>query len=172
MVARLPHVEIEVEADGWATIDFHTVVGSAVQAVLDASDITADKAEVSVLACDDARISSLNAEFRGKPIATNVLSWPADTLSPYELGGLPTPPRTGPDGLVSLGDIAISWETCAREAKEARKTVTDHATHLVVHGTLHLLGYDHETDPDADRMESLERKILGKLGIDDPYSDR
>ncbi len=73
-------------------------------------------------------------------------------------------------GEIALGDIAISYDTCAREAAEAGKTLADHTTHLIVHGLLHLLGYDHTCDRDATLMEETEVKILGTLGIDDPYS--
>jgi len=121
--------------------------------------------ELCILACDDARISVLNEEFRGKPAATNVLSWPSAERGAEEAGGPPAAP-----GDPELGDIAIAYDTCAREADEAGKSLANHATHLVVHGVLHLLGYDHERDADATLMEGIEVEVLGKLGIKDPYS--
>ncbi len=127
------------------------------------------QAELSVLACDDARISILNADFRDKPTPTNVLSWPEEDLSPVLDGAAPELPRPNPAGAISLGDIAIAYDTCAREAAEQGKPFVAHVTHLLVHGTLHLLGYDHIRDRDATRMEALEVEILGKLGVPDPY---
>ena len=129
--------------------------------------------EISMLACDDARIRTLNAEFRGKDKPTNVLSWPAWDLSAETPGALPEPPEPGtaedPEG---LGDMALAYETCLREAAEQNKPPLDHVTHLIVHSVLHLLGYDHETDPDAELMEETERSILAQLGIADPYATK
>ena len=122
-----------------------------------------------MLACDDTRITRLNADFRTKPTATNVLSWPETDLNPEAEGAEPHAPTPDAGGEISLGDIAIAYDTCAREAVEQDKTMTDHVTHLIVHGTLHLLGYDHIRDRDATRMEALEVKILGNLGVPDPY---
>lgn len=128
--------------------------------------------EVSVLACDDARIRTLNAGFRGKDKPTNVLSWPAWDLSPEAPGALPEPPEAGtPDDPEPLGDIALAYETCAREADEQGKTLDAHVTHLLVHSTLHLLGYDHETEEDAQLMEKTEIAVLAQLGIADPYAE-
>ena len=123
------------------------------------------------MACNDARIAELNAEFRCKPTPTNVLSWPAEDLSSEIPGAAPNRPTPDFTGEIALGDIAIAWDTCAREAKEQGKPMRDHVTHLIVHGVLHLLGYDHIRDEDATLMERLEVDILCKLGIDDPYSD-
>ncbi len=114
-------------------------------------------AELSILLCDDAAISALNFRWRGQDRATNVLSFPA-------------PPRTGQPA--PLGDIAIAYETVVREAAEQDKPIADHLAHLTVHGFLHLLGYDHENDGEADRMERLEREILARIGIPDPYASR
>jgi probable rRNA maturation factor len=123
-----------------------------------------------ILACDDARIAGLNADFRGKPVPTNVLSWPSEdraAAAPGEMPHLPPPNPVGPP--LELGDIALAFETCAREAAEAAPRRDDHVTHLVVHGLLHLLGFDHETDADAELMEGLETRILARLGVPDPY---
>jgi len=120
-------------------------------------------AEISLMGCDDARIATLNGTFRDKASATNVLSWPAQELVP------PAGPLPDPDGAVPLGDIAISYDTCAREAAEQGKPFEAHVTHLIVHGVLHLFGYDHIRDEDATQMEGIEVEILGKLGLPDPY---
>ena len=122
--------------------------------------------EACVMGCSDDRIATLNADFRGKPVPTNVLSWPSDERGADVDGDVPLPPDpTDPE----LGDIAISYDTCLSEATAAGKTMHEHTAHLVVHGLLHLLGYDHERDADATLMEGLETQILGKLGIADPY---
>lgn len=129
------------------------------------------RCEIDLLACNDARIADLNAEFRGKPVPTNVLSWPATELRARRDGDEPAPPKPDFTGAIVLGDIAIAWDTCAREAEMAGKPLADHVAHLLVHGILHLLGYDHERDADATLMQACEVEILGKMGVGDPYCD-
>lgn len=159
--------DILIEDPRWEEAQLEALATPAIEAVLRHHGLGA--AEVSVLGCDDARIAVLNADFRDKDKATNVLSWPEEELGPEEDGGDPYPPEPDFDGSLSLGDIAISYDTCAREAAEQSKPMADHVTHLIVHATLHLLGYDHIRDADATRMEQLEREILGTLGVADPY---
>lgn len=126
--------------------------------------------EVSVLATDDAAIRLLNRDHRGKDAPTNVLSWPSADLAADTPGGMPEPPEPGAvDDPEGLGDIALAWDTCAREAEAEGKPFAHHLTHLVVHSLLHLLGYDHETEADAVLMETTETAILAGLGIPDPY---
>ncbi len=120
--------------------------------------------EIALLACDDARIAELNGDFRDKPQATNVLSWPSADRAAAVPGGPPAAPEED-----ELGDIAIAFETCQREAAEQGKPFEAHVLHLLVHAVLHLLGYDHISDEDAAIMEAIEIEILGKLGIPDPY---
>mgnify|MGYP005992599593 CR=1 FL=1 len=115
------------------------------------------------------RIADLNADFRGKPTPTNVLSWPAEERGAATDGDLPLAVEPDFDGALELGDIAIAYDTCAREAIDANKSLEDHLRHLVVHGVLHLLGYDHIRDLDATVMEALEVEILGNMGLDNPY---
>jgi probable rRNA maturation factor len=117
--------------------------------------------EVSVLLASNEEIRELNRKWRGQDKATNVLSFPA---SPSPHAGLPG----GPPPV--LGDIALAFETIADEAERDRKSFPDHLAHLVVHGYLHILGYDHESVAEAEIMERLEADILGGLGIADPYS--
>jgi len=155
-------VETIIEDERWAEAGLEPLAERACAAALDHLGI--DGAEISLLACDDTRIAALNADFRGKPVPTNVLSWPSEERGAEAPGGEPLPPED-----LELGDIAIAFETCAREAVAADKPFADHVTHLLVHGTLHLLGYDHIEDKDAGLMEALEVEILGKLGIADPY---
>ncbi len=119
-------------------------------------------AEVGVLLADDAAIRRLNARHRGIDRATNVLAFPLLDLE----DGILAPP---PSGAVMLGDIALALETVCAEAAEAGKPVGAHLSHLVVHGALHLLGFDHQDDAGAARMENLERAILADLHLPDPY---
>ncbi len=118
--------------------------------------------EISFLLTDDGAVQKLNHDYRGKDEPTNVLSFAAlecDT---------PLPPVGEP---IVLGDIAVAFETTQREAVEQSKLFADHLAHLIVHGTLHLLGFDHQEDLDAEEMEQLEAKILNGLGVLNPYND-
>lgn len=163
-------VEILYEDARWEAAELQALATAASDAVFTRLALDPAACEVSLLACDDGRIAELNAAFRDKPAATNVLSWPAEDLAADEDGARPAAPDTAPAGLpLELGDIALAWETCAREAREQGKTFNDHVTHLVVHGLLHLLGYDHIRPKDAALMEGLEVEILAKLGVSDPY---
>ena len=116
-----------------------------------------DGAEIAVSLADDARVREANRDFRGKDAPTNVLSFP----------GAP-PDRIGRSHF--LGDVILAYETVAAEAEAEAKPIADHLAHLVVHGVLHLIGYDHMTDADAERMERLETAILASLDIADPYA--
>lgn len=115
-------------------------------------------AEVSLVFTDDASIREINSEWRNQDKPTNVLSFPAFPLAP---GGKPGP---------MLGDIVIARETVAREAGELEKSIDEHLTHLMVHGFLHLFGYDHMEREEAEEMEGLETRILASLGLSDPYA--
>ena len=163
-------LDILIEAPAWDEDTLALLAERAVGATLNYMQLDPEECEVTLLACDDARIATLNAEFRDKPTPTNVLSWPNQPLVPIADGQAPPPPERGFDQMFELGDIALSYDTCAREAREAGKPFADHLTHLIVHGTLHLLGYDHITDGDAALMERIEVEILGNLGLDDPYT--
>ena len=163
--------DIVIEDDRWEAVDLEPLAHAAAQATLGHLGLDAETAEMTLLACDDARIAVLNEDFRGKARATNVLSWPAEERGAAAPGGDPLPVAPGIDGMLELGDIAMAYETCAAEASAAAKPLNAHVTHLIVHGLLHLLGYDHENAPDAMLMEGLEREILGKMGYDDPYKE-
>lgn len=148
-------IEIIVEDQRWETLGLEALCGPAEREALGITGRNPDRLEIALLACDDARIAALNTDFRGKNAATNVLSWPASASPPVAEG--------------ALGDIAIAYDTCAREALENGISVQDHVTHLLIHGILHLLGYDHISDDEAHIMEGLEIKALAKLGISNPY---
>ena len=155
-------IDAVVEDERWR--DLPALVERACRATLSHLGLDPDGWEISVLGADDTRIAALNGQFRGKPRPTNVLSWPAEERAAAEPGGVPPPPEGE-----ELGDIALAWETCAAEAEAAGRAFEDHVTHLLVHGTLHLLGYDHHREADAALMERTEIEILSALAVHNPY---
>ncbi len=152
-------VEVVVEDGRWRDLGIEALADRAARAVLAELGQDPDGVEISLLAADDARIAALNAAFRGKAEPTNVLSWPC--LEP-----------AFPGEARFIGDLALAFETCAREAAGAGGDPGDHVTHLVVHGVLHLFGHDHQDDGEAGVMEALETKILASLGVANPYRDQ
>jgi probable rRNA maturation factor len=166
----MPQIEINIEDPRWDALDLDGLTRTAARAVL--GHLGHDPAcfEISVLACDDARIRGLNGQFRDKDAPTNVLSWPSWDLGAETDGRAPDAPETGtPDAPEPLGDIALAFDTCAREAEAAGKPLADHVLHLLIHSVLHLLGYDHLRDADAALMEGIEITLLAKLGHANPY---
>jgi rRNA maturation RNase YbeY len=145
-------VEAQMDDPRWIGALGHDVQAFCADVVAAVDGFFDPKGEnFAALFTSDAAVKDLNAQWRGKDSPTNVLSFPA------------------PETAGTLGDIALAYETCAREAGEQGKSLKDHATHLLVHGLLHLLGYDHEADDDAAEMEGLEKDIMAKLGLEDPY---
>jgi probable rRNA maturation factor len=135
----------------------------AARQAIAACNVAGAGTELSIVLGDDALMRRLNKAWRGKDAPTNVLSFPAQ-----ELGGKALP--AAPPGMtLPLGDVVLGFETVARETAEQGKTLGDHLAHLTVHGVLHLLGFDHEAEVEAERMEALERDVLSRLGIADPY---
>lgn len=158
--------DVIIEDKRWQDAGLEDLSARAEQAVLAHLGLDSKDWETCVMGCDDARIAELNGDFRDKPQATNVLSWPSEERGADTEGGAPDLPE-GPEP--ELGDIAIAYETCLKEAQDQNKPFDQHVTHLLVHGILHLLGYDHIRDADATLMERIETEILGKMGIPDPY---
>jgi probable rRNA maturation factor len=159
-----PITEVLVVAGCWQTEpDAEAVIDRASATAAEIVNANLGEAELAVMLTDDAGIRTLNSNWRGIDKPTNVLSFPA--LPPTGAGGPDDAPRM-------LGDIAIAYETTRREADDEQKPFDHHLSHLAVHGFLHLIGYDHETDNDAEAMETLEAEILAQLGIPDPYADR
>lgn len=161
-------IDVIVEDFRWETFGLEPLAEAAARAALIALDRNPDHFAIALMACDDARMAGLNADFRGKPVPTNVLSWPSEERGPGG-GMVPDLPVGNAEDPEELGDVAIAWETCAREAADQGKAMADHVSHLVVHATLHLLGYDHSDDADAALMEQTEVRILATLGVADPY---
>lgn len=149
-------LEISAECEGW-----HRILGAELiahrAAVAAFEEAGVQDGEASILLADDARVRELNRDFRKKDQPTNVLSFPSNEMH---------------NGVRFYGDVALAFETVVREARGEEKRVDAHLTHLVAHGVLHLLGFDHENEEDAEKMERLETKILAKLGFPDPYAAR
>jgi len=160
-------IDVATLAGAWDStgLALDDIINNAVPAAIMAADapdaLAGREIEVSVVLTDDPAVRTLNREYRGKDKPTNVLSFAA-------LDGDDPLPPSGP---VHIGDIILALETLQREAEELGKPLQDHFTHLLIHGTLHLLGYDHENDADANVMESLEISILSAFGIENPYSE-
>jgi probable rRNA maturation factor len=148
-------IEITAESPHWERMPgARASIRAAIAAAL--ADCEVDEVEVGVVLADDARVRELNRSWRGKDAPTNVLSFPAPEMQGES-------PRF-------LGDIVLAFETIEREAADDGKPVSHHIAHLAVHGALHLLGFDHERDEEAEAMERREREILRRLGIADPYA--
>ena len=162
------HIELSRE-DPWPAGDWETLATNAARAAIMGTPhgglLTVPATiEISIRLADDAEVRTLNAQYRHKDKPTNVLSFPM-----IQPDLLETVTANSDDGEVLLGDIVLAHGVCAAEAAEKGLSVEHHAMHLVVHGTLHLLGYDHLGDGDADAMEEIERTALASLGIADPY---
>ena len=154
--ASAPDIEIDIQSSLW---EREPQAAAIVRDAIAAAATRAPSAgEVSVLLTDDTAVQALNRDWRKIDKPTNVLSFPSDAP---KIAGAPS----------LLGDIAIAYETLAREAAAEKKPFLHHLAHLAAHGYLHLLGYDHQTDSEAEAMEALEREILAAMRIPDPYAD-
>lgn len=153
-------LDIDVVHDGgdWETVAAAEILVRRAAAAL-AAELALGRSEACIALSNDAQITELNGSYRGKPAPTNVLSFPAGPSIPID-----------DDDPQFLGDVVLALETLQREAAELGLPLEHHMQHLVVHGLLHLLGYDHRTDQEAQTMESLEVRILQRLGIGDPYA--
>lgn len=145
-------IEIEIEDPAWAAA-LPEAEALSVQAGAKALELAVAAGDIVVLLTDDQSVRELNGQYRGKDAATNVLSFPA-----------------GEGSGDHLGDICLAFGVCESEARAQGKTLSAHLQHLVAHGVLHLVGYDHDVDADAEIMEALERRILAALGVADPYA--
>lgn len=162
--ARPPQVDLLVESAGWggAGGSLCTAAHRAALAAIGAAPTGAAPTELTLVFGDDARVRTLNAQWRGKDVPTNVLAFPASSPAELAVGA----PLGAP---LLLGDVVLAFETCVAEARAAGIAPADHVAHLVVHGVLHLFGHDHGTDLEAERMEGLEVAVLAGIGIANPY---
>jgi probable rRNA maturation factor len=151
-------VRAEGEWQGFAGIEA-SILGAVAALAAHACARGSAAGEAAIVLADDALLRGLNRTYRGKDAATNVLSFP-----------FKAPPGAGEEGCTYLGDVMLAAETVAREAEERRIPPVAHLQHLVVHGLLHLMGYDHEDDGDAQVMERIETEVLASLGIADPHA--
>jgi len=192
-------IEVMVQAENWPEQGWQGLAERVVEAALTATPyaplLTAlTPVEIAIRLTSDAEVQALNRDYREKDKPTNVLSFPMLereeldellTRHPRESGDPSDNENRSPDDMDSrfrrndesseqeilLGDIILAYETCAREATEKDIPLADHAAHLIVHGTLHLLGYDHMGDAEALEMETIERQVMAALGLHDPYDD-
>lgn len=160
-------MQVDIDIEDWPAGEWEALAARAASACAEIlPELANPRLSASLLFTTDEEVHALNRDWRQRDKPTNVLSFPMlewEDLRGFEADGPP----------VMLGDLALAYQTCAREADEKGISLTDHATHLIVHGLLHLAGYDHETsEEDADKMEALEIGILAKMGIADPYGDR
>ncbi|MET3589772.1 putative rRNA maturation factor [Bartonella silvatica] len=152
-------IDIRIESSGWNDEKtLYSITEKALTTTMHHISLDNIVSEISLLFTDNKHMAQINGQWRGKNKPTNVLSFPA---LPLKIGQIPGP---------MLGDIIIARETVLLEAKKEGKLFQDHLIHMIVHGTLHLLGYDHQTNEEAHQMERLEREILKKLSIKDPYN--
>jgi probable rRNA maturation factor len=160
-------IAVEVIVEGWPEgSEWEMLANRAADATLAAISIVLPQSvEVAVRLTSDAEVQLLNRDYRGKDKPTNVLSFPM--FDADELADLPQ--NRQPE--ILLGDIVLAHETCAREATEKGVSLEAHASHLIVHGMLHLLGYDHIDDEDAEEMEAIETATMAALGLHKPYDD-
>jgi probable rRNA maturation factor len=150
----LSRLDLSIEDERWEQIEsLEHLVESALEAALNQADEEAPQGQISLMLCDDATIRELNKEWRGIDKPTNVLSFPSPPAMQNHI----------------LGDIALAYDTTAKEAEDEGKSLSAHMVHLIVHGVLHLLGYDHLHDNDAEKMEQSEALALASLGIANPY---
>ena len=155
--------DIIIEDDRWISVDgLEDLIPDLAAETLRAANLSPESHNVSIAFLSDAAVRALNKAFRGKDAPTNVLSFPSPAA--LHAGGHKGEP-------LFLGDVALAYETVVSEASAQDKTVSQHVAHLVVHGVLHLAGYDHDGEADAERMETAERAILASFGIPDPYGN-
>jgi probable rRNA maturation factor len=161
-------IVVETTVEAWPDALWHGIAEHAVLATINATPhahliTTPATVEISIRLTSDGEVHTLNRQYREQDKPTNVLSFPM--VQPDLIDSL----ANTDGGEVLLGDIVLAYETCAREAAGRGVALEDHATHLIVHGVLHLLGYDHMADADADAMETIEHDVMATLGLHDPY---
>ena len=159
-------VDVVIEDARWKTLELKQIANQAFFETLFLLDLHHKSFACCILACDNKQIKQLNNKFRGKNCPTNVLSFPA-SLENYEMKNTLAPSEA--NNFHELGDIAIAFEICRKEATKSKVKFEHHVYHLIVHSVLHLLGFDHEEEENATKMEKIEVQVLAKLGISNPY---
>ena len=159
-------VDVIIEDARWKTLDLTRIANHAFFETLFLLGLHPKNFACCVFACGNKKIKQLNCKFRGKNFPTNVLSFPA-SFENYEVKSTLTP--TEANNPHELGDIAIAFEICEKEATNSKVKFEHHVCHLIIHSVLHLLGFDHEEEKNAAKMEKIEVQVLAKLGISDPY---
>ena len=159
-------VDLIMEEARWKTLNLLQIANAAFKETLSHLNMRSENFICCILACNSKKIKGLNAQFRGKNNSTNVLSFPS-TTEIYKVIGIPKfEAHVDP---FELGNIAIAYEVCKKEADSSKIDFEHHVYHLIIHSVLHLLGYDHEEDKNAVKMEKIEVQVLAKLGISNPY---
>ena len=159
-------VDLVIEDARWKTLNLLKIANSAFKETLSQLNLRSEIFICCILACSSKKIKGLNAQFRGKNNSTNVLSFPSKPEI-YEVRSISKlEPTIDP---FELGDIAIAYEVCKKEADISKIDFEDHVYHLIIHAVLHLLGFDHEEEKNAAEMEKIEVQVLAKLGINNPY---
>ena len=156
----------------WVKIPLEEIGKGALKLIIDKFLGQDNNFEVSILASDDAEIRELNKNFRGNDSSTNIISWPEHETQSNQLGQIPDlvdKLKSGFEGLTFLGNIAISFDRCSIEAEGKNIQFEDHVLHLLLHGCLHLIGFDHQNELDANLMEDIEIRLLSVVGIKNPY---
>ena len=159
-------VDVVIEDARWKTLELKRIANQAFFETLFLLDLHHKSYACCILACDNRQIKQLNNKFRGKNCPTNVLSFPA-SLENYETKNTLTPGEA--NNFHELGDIAIAFDICKKEATKSKVKFEHHVYHLIIHSVLHLLGFDHEEEENATKMEKIEVQVLAKLGISNPY---
>ena len=156
----------------WKKLPFEKIVHNSINLVAEDILLTTNDYEIAILACNDLEIINLNKNFRGDSAPTNILSWPEHEYKRMKPGGFPTRivnPTKFSKGSDFLGNLAISFDRCSSEASAGSIRFEDYTTHLIIHGFLHLIGFDHDNELDAILMEDTEKRLLSRLGIKNPY---
>ena len=163
---------IVFEDSRWQILPLKKIALASLNLVADNVFLNSKDLEISILASNDCELMDLNKQFRGHNVPTNILSWPEHDYKRTKPGELPKRISKSSDcinGSYFLGNLAISFDRCSTEAENRNITVEDHIAHLLIHGCLHLVGFDHDNKLDAILMENIEKKLLSDLGIKNPY---
>ena len=163
---------VMIDDKRWVGVPLEEIAKSALKLLVDNSLVKKSNFEVSILAGNDSEIKKLNKNFRGRNTSTNIISWPEYNLQPKHPGHSPKQfdkSTLASEETIFLGNLAISFERCSSEAEKKDISFADHLLHLLLHGYLHLLGFDHQNELDATLMEDIEIRLLSRIGIKNPY---